>query len=289
MNKDSVKSLYSILFLLLILTMFNIASTYPQAIIRDVSIEVNIDGTAMIYYKLYIPNPPSDVTIRVPDEPIYFTVYVNGSEAPAYYEDGRLFFHAASNNVEIELLSGGLTRKEGIRWIFEVNMLYPFKLILPRNSLILNISTQDFSISIEDDGRLSLLLPKGNVTIVYTFPPASVVDDGGEAQQGGLKPDFNIVPLAILIGLVAIITLYLIGRRRGGVEVDVLEDELDDRDRKILDVLKDGMKTAQEIMDLTGIPKSPLYRRLKKLESLGYIGSIKRSGVKYFYLKEETE
>ncbi len=288
MNRDTSKSLYSILFLLLILVLYNIVSTYPQTIVRDVSIEVNIDGTSIIYYKLYVPNPPVDVTIRVPDEPIYFTVYVNGSETPAYYEDGRLSFYAASNNVEIEVLSGGLTRKEGIRWIFEVSMQYPFKLILPRNSLILNISTQDFSISVENDGRLSLLLPKGNVTIVYTFPPATVVDEGGEAQQVGLKPDFNIIPIAILTGFLAIIVLYLLKGRRN-VEVEVIEDELDDRDRKILDVLKDGMKTAQEIMDVTGIPKSPLYRRLKKLESLGYIGSIRRSGVKYFYLKGESE
>ena len=273
------------LFLLLYLLMLNIVSSYSQAIVQNVSIEVGVDGSTNIYYKLYVPNPPADVTISLPDDPIYFTVYVNGSETPAYYENGRLSFYAVAKNVEIEVLSNGLTRKEGFRWILEVDMQYPYKLILPPNTIILNISIQDFSVSVEGDGRLSLLLPKGDVTLVYTFPPASVGE--GEAPETGFN--INIIPIVIVFGLLLIALLYLLRRRGNPVEVEILEDELDDRDKMILDVLKSGMKTAQEIMDETGIPKSPLYRRLKKLEDLGYIASTRKSGVKYFYLKKGVE
>lgn len=271
------------LFILLNLLMLNVVSSYSQVIVQRVSIVVEIDGSTIIHYKLYVPNPPADVSITLPDDPIYYTVYVNNTETPAYYENGRLYFYAIAEDVEIEVLSNGLTRKEGFRWILKVDMKYPFKLILPQNTIILNISTQDFSVSVEEDGRLSLLLPKGNMTIVYTYPPAIEV---GESPQENFYA--ILIPIAIASGLLVIFFLYLLRRRRNPVEVEVLEGELDDRDMMILDVLKGGMKSAQEIMDETGIPKSPLYRRLKKLEDLGYIASIRKSGVKYYYLRRDS-
>ena len=278
---------YTILFTILFILSININPSYTQSIIQNVYIEVNVDGSTTIYYKLFVPNPPQDVSITLPDEPIFFTVYVNGSETPAYYEDGRLSFYAVASDVEIEILSNGLTKKDGFKWVFQVNMPYSYKLILPKNTIILNISIQDFTVSVEPDGRPSLLLPKGEISIVYTFPPASV-EDGGESTPLGI--DFNIIPIFIVFGILLIALLYLL-RRRGGnpIEVELLEGEIDDRDKMILEVLKSGMKTAQQIMDETGIPKSPLDRRLNKLERMGYIASTRKSGVKYFYLKKRFE
>jgi len=278
---------FTTIFSIFLVISVNISPSLTQSIIQNVYIEVNVDGSTTIYYELYVPNPPQDVSIMLPDEPIYFAVYVNGSETPAYYEAGRISFYAVASNIDIEVLSNGLTRKDGFKWFFQVDMPYSFKLILPRNTIILNISTQDFTVSVEPDGRPSLLLPKGEISIVYTFPPASV-EEGGESTPIG--NEFNIIPIVIILGVLLIALLYLYRRKSGNpIEVEILEGDIDDRDKMILEVLKGGMKTAQQIMDETGIPKSPLYRRLNKLEKMGYIASTRKSGVKYFYLKKRFE
>lgn len=275
--------IYIFISILLLGTSLNIGISYSQEIIREVVIDINVDGSTNIYYKLYVPNPPQDVMLTLPDDPIFFTVIVNGSEVPSYFENGRLSFYADANDVEITILSNGLTRKEGFRWIFTVDMQYPFKLILPSNTVILNISIDDFSVAVEPDGKLSLLLSKGEVTIVYTFPPLEEV-----AEEPGILsiPLPNIIPIIAILGLL-VISLIFIYRRRNPVEIEVLEGDLDDRDREILNVLKGGMKSAHEIMAETGIPKSPLYRRLKRLESMGYISSVRKAGVKYFYITRD--
>lgn len=274
---------YIFISIILIGINLDVGSSYSQEIIREVVIELNIDGSTNINYKLYIPNPPQDVILNLPDDPIFFTVYVNGSEVPSYYEDGRLYFYADSNDVEIIILSNGLTRKEGFRWIFTIDIQYPFKLILPSNTVILNISINDFSVAVEPDGKLSLLLPKGELSIVYTFPPPEEA-----AEEPVILPALpsNILPILAILAILAISIIYLF-RRRNVMEIEVLEDELDDRDREILNTLKGGMKNAHEIMAETGIPKSPLYRRLKRLENMGYISSVKRGGTKYFYLTKD--
>jgi len=63
--------------------------------------------------------------------------------------------------------------------------------------------------------------------------------------------------------------------------------ELDERDKLIINVIKRlGEVPAQKIMEETGIPKTPLYRRLKKLEKAGIIESVLRSGKTYYRVKK---
>jgi uncharacterized membrane protein len=72
------------------------------------------------------------------------------------------------------------------------------------------------------------------------------------------------------------------------VEVATVEEVLDERDRLILETLKNmGEVTAPTLQKATGIPKTPLYRKLEKLEKLGLIESKWRGGVKVYKVKPE--
>jgi len=58
---------------------------------------------------------------------------------------------------------------------------------------------------------------------------------------------------------------------------------LDDRDKLIINTLRErGDLTASELIKYTGIPRSAIYRRLKRLIKSGYIEQVKL-GVKTVY------
>ncbi|RLG76659.1 MAG: hypothetical protein DRO23_00290 [Thermoprotei archaeon] len=66
---------------------------------------------------------------------------------------------------------------------------------------------------------------------------------------------------------------------------------IDEKDRQILEVLRKlGGEAAQTtVVKYTGLPKSTISRKIKKLEKLGYIKVIKRGRVNILkIIKEET-
>ena len=269
------------IIILIAITTF-IQNVYPQNsyIVKDVVIEVNVDGSTLLKYKLIVVSPPTEISIPIPDDPLSYRVYDNTSDIPAYYNNHTISFYAVNEEVYVEVISLGLTDKVGVRWIFSVDMPFSYKLILPYNTIILNISRSDFSVSVEDDGRLSLLLPKGYTKITYTYPPEVSTPSGG----GGAFPIYYI--LIPILGVLTTAIYLIFRRRRRYVKYSVDTNLLDERDKKILESLRAGPKTAYQLMELTDIPKSPLYRRLNKLIELGYVEALKGDGQKIYRLKE---
>jgi uncharacterized membrane protein len=93
------------------------------------------------------------------------------------------------------------------------------------------------------------------------------------------------------LALLAIAGALLLRARRGAsrlVEVATVEEALDERDKLILETLKNvGEATAPTLQKATGIPKTPLYRKLEKLEKMGLIESEWRGGAKVYRVKLE--
>ncbi len=80
-------------------------------------------------------------------------------------------------------------------------------------------------------------------------------------------------------------------KRRAGEEEhleELVPGELDERDQTILEALRRlGEATAAMLVKETGIPKSPLYRRLKRLEEAGVIESRRLRGKTYYRLRKK--
>ncbi len=118
---------------------------------------------------------------------------------------------------------------------------------------------------------------------------------GGTTAAGGTEarsPAAGKSPLTyILIAAVAVAAaVYMAVKRpsnssgKSGAS-SLAEARLDERDRRILEALKTGPKTASELMAETGIPKTPLYRRLKKLIEEGVVEVIEEDGARKYKLK----
>jgi len=86
------------------------------------------------------------------------------------------------------------------------------------------------------------------------------------------------VIVAIAVGT----TLLILHRRRARL-VEAVDDE---RDRLIIDALRRRPMTASELMEETGIPKSPLYRRLSRLVEEGVVEVVREGQRRIYRLRE---
>ncbi|EZQ10574.1 TrmB family transcriptional regulator [Candidatus Acidianus copahuensis] len=72
-------------------------------------------------------------------------------------------------------------------------------------------------------------------------------------------------------------------------EIDLKEEELNERDLAVLDAIKNGASTLQEVIKITKLPKSTAYRRVKKLVKLGYVIEAREEGKVKYILNEKKK
>jgi DNA-binding MarR family transcriptional regulator len=110
---------------------------------------------------------------------------------------------------------------------------------------------------------------------------------------GGAQTWTIIIAIGGPIAAIAALTYFIVKRKRGpGVVVETIDYIRDDATRKIIKALKatGGKGLIQtEIARLTGLPKSSVSRRIRRLEQDGYI-TVKRVGKhNYVYLTSKGE
>jgi len=83
------------------------------------------------------------------------------------------------------------------------------------------------------------------------------------------------LPIDIFLGLLAFfISKTLLDRRAKVEEEEIIissEEELDDKEKIVLDAIKSGAKTLNQVMKVTGLPKATAYRKIKSLIRKGLV------------------
>ncbi|MCE4613049.1 MAG: winged helix-turn-helix transcriptional regulator [Desulfurococcales archaeon] len=281
--------------------------------VSSVTIVLYEDGSAAVNVTLRVQDPPAEITVRALGDPIYFELVSEGVFQPVFYQGG--FFNGTVFGEEAFLyyVTSELTSKNGSIWMFSAELPWPARVALPREALVLAVSPQP-RIVIEGDtvylayepGRISITYvivpletdaktPTGVPTettppITGTSPAVTGTDESPRADGGALA-GVPVSPLLVLAIAAVVAGLVLLSRlrRRGvlAVELDLGGGELDERDRAIIEAVRRlGEATTHEIMEATGIPKTPLYRRLSKLVDMGYLESYERAGRRRYRLKK---
>lgn len=245
----------------------------------EVLIEVYSDGSAKVTYIVKVTNPPQDLTLPLFASPMYVEAFAEETPLPVEYNETHVFLTALSKEVTITYYTSGLTEKTGEEWSFEVNSPWVVTVVLPENALTFDMKPEDFELILINE-KPGFVFKQDNILIKYIITPEVTTPKPTPAPKQPFVPyTFIVIAISTIIALLLVI-LYIRKRRPvGAVELDV-------RDNKILAALsKHGEMTAYELMDKTGIPKTPLYRRLKKLEKLGYIQSVIKAGRTVYRLK----
>jgi MYXO-CTERM domain-containing protein len=253
----------------------------------------------MLEYRLSVEGAPANITLRVPRDAIYVYVSDGGDPAPYSYDEtrGLLSFTTFSGRVAVRVYTLGLTSKEGAIWRLQLGTVdLETLLALPGEALVVSVEPRDFSVRLVNNTLHLVFKPGSTVRVEYTLipttqpaPPPGQVAPTTTPTEG--TPITWLLPALGALALLAVAGALLLRARRTAsrlVEVATVEEALDERDRLILETLKNmGEATAPTLQKATGIPKTPLYRKLEKLEKMGLIESEWRGGVKVYKVKPE--
>lgn len=151
--------------------------------------------------------------------------------------------------------------------------------ILPERTQITYLSTSPTSATIENN-ILNLTFYSSNLTLIYTY---------SLPQNNSSYSLLLIVSFALsLISTSVLIYLLVNNLRKTKVEEPILLSGLDERDRIVLDAISKGADSIAKISKVTGLSRATVYRRVKKLVSLGYIKEV-REGNKVRYEENKKE
>lgn len=267
-----------------------------------VLLHVYPDGSVLVEEKIAVGNAPSSVAIGLLGPALYLSaVDDDGTPLPVEYNDTIVVVDTYANgSIILSYYTLNLTRKEGTLWTLKVDTGCETVVVLsdpivpvemeptPAPVTIGNVTGFEFESGVV---YVKYYVLPGSITSRVQGPPSSyeTTTSGGTSVFPGSWHKY----MAIIVSFITIsIALWILHRRHvrrlGGVKADAPEavaEHLDDRDIAILKALEAGPKTATEIMRETGIPKTPLYRRLKKLAEAGYIEAADERGVRRYKLK----
>ena len=101
------------------------------------------------------------------------------------------------------------------------------------------------------------------------------------------------LPIDILLGLSAFfISKTILEKRAKKEEEEVIissEEELDDKEKAVLDAIKNGAKTLNQVMKTTGLPKATAYRKIKSLIKKGLVKVEIEDNKRVLKAKEDKE
>ncbi len=279
--------------LVLLLTLVMITPlAWSQSYTVNVIVEVFIDGSAKITYNVTAYQPPVQLTLPLFGEPFYVEAYSDNESIPVEYNTTHVFFTAVHNTTTIVYFTGNLTVKKGDEWTLTIHSPWKTIVILPSEALVYEVSPEDFEPTLVN-GKVGFTFNPGTIEIKYILIPAPMQSNTTKPQPtltqtnnvGGEENFWILLAKTSIVVIVVIAVFYYVKhyrrKRTGSIE------ELDERDRKIIETLiREGELTAQELIEKTRIPKTPLYRRLKKLVSQGYLEAITRGGKTYYRIRK---
>jgi uncharacterized membrane protein len=255
-------------------------------------VRVYADGGVMLEYRLSVDVAPASITLSVPRDAVYVSVSDGGDPAPYHYDEARglLSFTTFSGRVSVRVYTLGLTSKEGAIWRLQLGAVdLETLLALPGEALVVSVEPRDFGVRLVNNTLHLVFKPGSTVRVEYTLVPAAQpAPQPGQVAPATTPTTWLLLALGALALLAVAGALLLRARRAASrlVEVATVEEVLDERDRLILETLKNaGEATAPALQKATGIPKTPLYRKLEKLEKLGLVESEWRGGAKVYRLR----
>ena len=264
-----------------------------------------IDGTASV--TLFIKVPLNADAVNVSIEP----GYIDGSALALTPEGTPLYVDIAGSIARIEVYN--LTSKIIFTYnaflgnvsgntivVDTIHLGSKGLVILPKEAALVNASgNPQVSLS---NGSISLIYSSpGTYKVVFAVLPPSSGTSSQTNVGGGTSPKisntgvefgggFTQLLLWVLGALVVLgsIILYLFVRKHKkivGGEFSV-ETGLDERDLMILSALQEGEKSVSELSRFLGLNKSVVWRRVKRLRSMGLLNMKVEKGKTIYGLTE---
>jgi uncharacterized membrane protein len=271
-----VRYLYKYLLILLLLL-----TTVVSA--QTVNVEVDESGVCLVSIKVEVGDGLQSV--RLPIEPIAASIVAlaDGKALPVIYENNTLYLILDKpSTVDISYVAN--VSLVGNVFHLSINTDDNLTLKIPTSSVILLTLPKNI-ISFKEEGGVLTLVVRGPQEITYSLrvpsitqtvipTPTNTATTQPTVTQPTVvtpKPDYtSLLITGIVVVAVASGVTYVVLRRRRVGGIDKL---LDDVDKSIIRELKarGGSALQSELQDSINVPKTTLWRHVKRLERLGVV------------------
>lgn len=313
----------TLLFILLILNSIFIARAFAEAnyVFDQCVLEVYPNGYVVVSMTVKLTNPVTAINVSLIGEPDpnYAVMVIDENLDLLSYElkNSEIeIFTLGAQTINITYVTASLTVKQKETWIIEFNSPITSIVILPKDSLIVDLNVAPKAIDVKND-LLVLTMPEGFVRIGYIIPlpylpsppKTNQTQTGSQQQQnqtsgmsgttqepssetgGGQGQETTIVQkdqlsgylwiLFAAVGVALVIAAALLLRRKKASIEELRYEEVE-----ILNALKalGGQAFQSDVARLVDQPTTTLWRNVRRLAEKGYVRVEKRFGRNYLIL-----
>lgn len=229
--------------------------------IQLMGVTINSDGIVMVNTNITVAEGLNQVSLPIEPIPETITIKQDGKDIPPIYYKGTLIIPVEkAGTVRVEYLAN--VSVHGGKIVLGIGNV---DVILKVMKGVVLLSMPDNVIEAKTKNGILILRFTGPTEISYTItkPPAEEIPET-QLQFPMLPFPIWMILLSILAIIIIIIAIIFLRRK---------PKELGHLDKAILDILREkGGKALQtELITELKIPKTTLWRHVKKLEALGYI------------------
>ena len=273
------------------------------------------DGSTHVFYELESDpfSPDTQVllfgdsieNLIVQDENGFLLTTETSADMDDFFEIETL----GASTISINYDTYSLVSKNGKVWSFAVNAPTEFSLLMPKNSVIVGMTTFPIDMS-EDENRTKMFLPAGDVELTYFLTVAESAQlepiTQTEADEG---QEWGIVTAVIIFTIVGVIAAIAIKKRskpkiekltqpiqepekQFDLESTLSDDEVREDDKEIIKFIHEngGEVLESELRKKFLQPRTTMWRAVKRLERQGKIEISKKDQQNLVKLKNrETE
>ncbi|BBG22797.1 helix-turn-helix transcriptional regulator [Sulfuracidifex tepidarius] len=157
------------------------------------------------------------------------------------------------------------------------NFSFLASVFLPENSDIVYMSSEPVGFS-ANSSLYNITFYGRNFTLLYYY-------NNDSSPRSSLSTFYLGGMVVTSITTVALLVLLFRSRVKRVEVSEVPPNELDDKDKMIIDKIKEGNYNLTKIAELTGIPRTTVYRRIRRLIKLGYLVEERKDGKVRYVVK----
>jgi hypothetical protein len=229
----------------------------------DLTLRVYEDGVIVVEDKIFPEIDYGNVTVKLLTYDVENILVISEDGKLVNYElngDQLTIYGELPSQLTIHYETPALTVKNGSLWILEVYLPREAVVLMPSRSIIISLSNVPKMIAGEKDS-LKLVLNPGMWKIEYIiqFTPRTSIQEGQDNSYMIVIPSLGGGTAALFSAIV-----YIRKKRNSSI---LLDDE-----KRVFELIKKRKKISEaEIRALTRLPKTTVWRIVRRLERKGLV------------------
>ena len=212
-----------------------------------------------------------------------------------------------ASTISINYDTYSLVSKNGKVWSFDINAPTEFTLLMPKNSVIVGMTT--FPIDMSEDGeRTKMFLPTGQVELTYFLTVAESSQEKPIIETTDSNQDITIIGISLAIIAVTIAVIFRFRQKSSkaitveqsekiqpekqfSLEATLSDESVREDDKEIIKFIHEngGQALESELRKKFLQPRTTMWRAVKRLERQGKIEISKKDQQNLVKLKQEAQ